>query len=188
MNKIDPTGNAESVIERIGQAQFGWPTEQRQAFAKGGAIVMTALTLGGAAAISPEVGLVLTLTDASVALTNGEPTGPIGTGTVLKNNVEMGKRGEALTRSRLSDNIAGEQVTIETSTGARSRVDFVTKDGVFVETKTGNAQLTPGQKQLFTDVQNGTPVTPVGRNAENAGLEPGKAVKFNSCTVDRPCP
>ena len=56
-----------------------------------------------------------------------------------------------------------------------------------VETKTGNARLTGGQRQLFDDVQNGRPVIPRGQNAANAGLTPGRPTVLKSCGIDRPC-
>lgn len=87
----------------------------------------------------------------------------------LSKNKAKGKAGEALTRQKLGDEVAGEQVTLESSKGTRARVDFVKQDGSIVETKTGNE------------------VTPRGANAEAVGLKPNEPVRLPSCGVDRPC-
>jgi len=105
--------------------------------------------------------------------------------TTLQKNVAQGKAGEALTRAKYGDKIAGEQVTIKTSDGTRTRTDFVTKDQGVIETKTGGANLSTGQTKLFDDINAGREVTPVGKNATNAGLESGKPTVLKSCTVDR---
>jgi RHS repeat-associated protein len=106
-------------------------------------------------------------------------------GNILE-NAAKGRAGEAATRAKLGDDIAGEQVTFRTSDGTRTRADFVTKQGEVVETKTGNAQLSSGQAKLQNDINAGRQVTPVGRNAAGAGLPPGQATTMKSCTVDRP--
>jgi hypothetical protein len=103
----------------------------------------------------------------------------------LEANRAAGKAGEAATRARLGDNIAGEQVTFKTSSGKRARADFVTKQREVIETKTGNARLSSGQRQLMRDIDSGSPVTPLGKNAAKAGLEPGTPSKMKSCSVDR---
>jgi RHS repeat-associated protein len=105
--------------------------------------------------------------------------------TTLQKNVAQGKAGEALTRAKYGDKIAGEQVTIKTSDGTRTRTDFVTKDRGVIETKTGGANLSTGQTKLFDDINAGREVTPVGKNATTAGLESGKPTVLKSCTVDR---
>jgi hypothetical protein len=87
----------------------------------------------------------------------------------LAKNVEQGAKGEAITAARLGSRIAGRQVAFKTSTGAKTRADFVTKEGNakgVVETKTGGAELSKGQQQLKDDVAAGREVTPVGQNAE----------------------
>ncbi|HET6396917.1 MAG TPA: RHS repeat-associated core domain-containing protein [Pseudoxanthomonas sp.] len=104
----------------------------------------------------------------------------------LADNVAQGKAGEAATRAKLGDSVAGEQVTFKTSDGTRTRADFVTKDRGVVETKTGGAQLSTGQGKLKADIDAGRQVTPVGKNAEKAGLPPGQPTTMKSCTVDRP--
>ena len=105
----------------------------------------------------------------------------------LKKNKEQGKKGETMTREKLGDDIAGEQVTIESSKGTKARIDFVQKDKSLTETKTGGAGLSKGQKDVFDDVNAGRNVTPRGKRAEEAGLRPGVPVKIPSCGVDRPC-
>jgi RHS repeat-associated protein len=104
----------------------------------------------------------------------------------LDANRAIGKIGEAITRADLGESIAGEQVTFITSDGTRARTDFVTVDKGVVETKTGNAVLSSGQEKLKADIDAGRQVTPVGRNAEEAGLIPGQPTTMSSCTVDRP--
>jgi len=71
-----------------------------------------------------------------------------------------GKAGEAITRGKLRDSVAGEQVSFKTSDGTRTRQDFVTADKGTVETKTGNAQLLEAQEKFKADVDAGRPVTP----------------------------
>jgi RHS repeat-associated protein len=103
----------------------------------------------------------------------------------LKTNAENGKSGEAATRQQLGDKVAGEQVTFKTSDGTRTRTDFVTKEKGVVETKTGDSQLSTGQQKLKNDIDAGRSVTPVGKNAENAGLKAGEPTKMSCCTIDR---
>lgn len=64
-------------------------------------------------------------------------------------------------------------------------MDFATTTQGVVETKTGGATLSSGQKQLQVDVAAGTAVTPVGKNAAAAGLQPGKPVVLSDFKVDR---
>jgi hypothetical protein len=104
---------------------------------------------------------------------------------VLAENGAKGKAAEAATRAALGEAKAGEQVTIVTSTGRRTRADFVTNTQEVVETKTGRLTLTGGQKQLQADVAAGTAVTPVGKNAAAAGLQPGKPVVFKDFKIDK---
>lgn len=104
----------------------------------------------------------------------------------LQANAVQGAKGEAATAAKLGDKAAGKQVSFKTSDGTRTRADFVTKDKGVVETKTGNAGLTKGQEKLHGDIRAGREVTPVGRNARDAGLEPGKPTRMNGCSIDRP--
>ena len=103
----------------------------------------------------------------------------------LSQNAQQGRQGEAATRKELGDKIAGEQVSIRTSDGTLTRADFVTKGKEVIETKTGNATLSRGQEKLKSDIDAGSPVTPVGRNAEKAGLTPGQPTTMSCCRVDR---
>lgn len=105
----------------------------------------------------------------------------------IAENAAKGKAGEAATRANLGDKVAGEQVTFKTSDGTRTRADFVTTDRGVVETKTGGATLSTGQTKLKADIDAGRQVTPVGRNAEKAGLPAGQPTTMKSCTVDRQC-
>ena len=103
-------------------------------------------------------------------------------------NIAQGAKGEAKTAAKYGDKISGRQVTFKTSTGAKTRADFVTKSKGAVETKTGRAQLNKVQRQLNSDIEAGRQVTPVGQNARDAGLTPGQPTRMNSCSVDRrPC-
>jgi hypothetical protein len=105
----------------------------------------------------------------------------------IRANAAQGKAGEAITRASLGNKIAGEQVSFKTSDGTRTRADFVTTDKSVVETKTGNATLSPGQNKLKADVDAGREVTPVGKVAEKAGLTPNVPVKMKCYRIDRPC-
>jgi hypothetical protein len=40
---------------------------------------------------------------------------------------------------------------------------------------------------LHSDIKEGREVTPAGRNARDAGLEPGKQTRMNGCSIDRQC-
>lgn len=102
-------------------------------------------------------------------------------------NANVGKAGEAATRAESGELVAGEQVTFKTSAGEKTRVDFVTTEKKVVETKTGNAQLSKGQAQFKADVDAGRTVTPVGKNAEKAGLTPGEPTTMKGCDIDRRC-
>jgi len=68
----------------------------------------------------------------------------------------------------------------------RTRIDFIKKDGGVVETKTGGSRLRPNQEKLRDDIQAGREVTPVGKNAEGAGLRPGVPTTLPSFDEDRP--
>jgi hypothetical protein len=131
-------------------------------------------------------------TDFGAAAVPGVPGGAAATiqtsraAAQLAENALKGAKGEAATAARLGDKVAGSQVTFRTSDGTKTRADFVTKDRGVVETKTGNAKLTGPQTKLQADVKAGREVTPVGKNAEKAGLEPGKGCKLSSFDVDRP--
>jgi RHS repeat-associated protein len=113
------------------------------------------------------------------------PRGPAGS--TLPANKVQGKVGESITRGTLGNNIRGEQVTLVGSNGARAKVDFVVKGPAVVESKTGAANLSPGQQVIKQDIDAGRAVTPVGQNAA-AGLKPGQPVVMKGCLVDHTCP
>jgi RHS repeat-associated protein len=105
---------------------------------------------------------------------------------VLQANQAAGRAAEAATKARMGDRLGGEQVTFRTSDGSRTRVDHTTSDRTgAVETKSGNARLSAGQKKLQADVAAGRAVTPVGRNAEAAGFKPGEPVVLKTFEVER---
>jgi RHS repeat-associated protein len=106
-------------------------------------------------------------------------------GSGIAKNERKGKAGEAMTRAERVDKIAGEQVSFRTSDGTRTRTDFVEKDKTVVETKTGDSTLSKGQEKLKADIKAGNEVTPVGKNAEAAGLKPGEPVKMKDFVEDR---
>ena len=121
------------------------------------------------------------------------PGVPGGAGTAIKlsraaqlaQNARQGAKAEKVAAQKLGDQVAGKRVTLEASTGQRSVADLVTKDKGVVEVKSGNAQLSPGQKAIQADIDAGRSVTPRGQNAANAGLEPGKPTQMKCFSVDR---
>ena len=146
------------------------------------AVNLAVLAADAAAIITPGV------TGAGLGVRTALRGAPDGTKAAkqLAKNKAQGKAGEAATRQKLGDKVAGEQVTFKNSDGSTTRADFVLKDKSVVETKTGNAKLSKGQRQFSNDVKAGRKVTPVGKNAEKAGLKPGKPINVKSCSVDRP--
>ncbi len=105
----------------------------------------------------------------------------------LAKNVVNGAKAEKAVIKEMGDKVAGTQVTFKTSDGTKTRADIVTKDKGVVEVKSGNGQPTRPQQKLFDDIKAGREVTPVGKNAERAGLDPGKPTKMTSCKLDRRC-
>jgi len=106
----------------------------------------------------------------------------------LAKNIVRGKKGEAATATRLGTGRAGGQVTIRSSTGSKARVDHVTEKGTVVESKTGKSPLSKGQRDVQADIKAGRPVTPVGKNAKDAGLKPGKPILMRNFIVHRTDP
>ena len=145
---------------------------------------MVSESLGGALMAMPvtaPVGRVLTeegvaLREAT-ALTKAEQ---------ITANAAQGRAGEAITAAKLGDSVAGTQVSIRTSGGSLTRADFVTKAGGVVETKTGGAGLSINQEKLRSDIAAGLAVTPVGKNAANAGFVPGTPVVLKAYNIDHP--
>ncbi|MDQ3523545.1 MAG: RHS repeat-associated core domain-containing protein, partial [Chloroflexota bacterium] len=118
------------------------------------------------------------------------PGVPGGAGAAIKaarlaDNVRQGAKAEKAVAKELGGKVAGQRVTLEASTGQRSVADIVTKDKGVVEVKSGNAQLSSGQKAIKADVDAGRSVTPRGQNAEKAGLEPGKPTQMKCYDVKR---
>lgn len=107
------------------------------------------------------------------------------TGGNIAENAAKGAKAEAAAVSKLGDKVAGQRVTLESSTGKRSVADIVTKDKGVVEVKSGDARLTPGQKAVQADIQAGREVIPRGQNAAEAGLTPGQPTTMTCYTVDR---
>ncbi|MCL6310338.1 hypothetical protein GE543_12435 [Pseudomonas sp. SZ57] len=109
----------------------------------------------------------------------------------LEANKIAGHEAEAATRTKLAaqGQEVTEQVTFLVNGGKnRTRIDFVArKDGKVsvVETKSGSAVLSKGQKAFQQAVENGQTVVPVGKNAEAAGFQVGVPVKIESFSVDR---
>jgi RHS repeat-associated core domain len=181
INHTDPDGrcsDADGSCGRMVAAQGVYaaahPNEPLSPIAKVGLGVM--FTASGA-------GAVVEVAEGAVIL-NKVLSDARASATTLQKNVAQGKAGEAVTRAKYGDKIAGEQVTIKTSDGTRTRTDFVTKDRGVIETKTGGANLSKGQTKLFDDINAGREVTPVGKNATNAGLESGQPTVLKSCTID----
>jgi RHS repeat-associated protein len=105
----------------------------------------------------------------------------------LAKNVAQGAKAEGMTGARLGTGVAGERVTLEASNGKRAVVDFVTKKTSVIETKSGGARLSGGQKAVRDDIKAGREVTPRGANAEKAGLRPNEPTKMKCFIVNRPC-
>jgi RHS repeat-associated protein len=171
----DPTGRCapgicEGMAQSMGQAFMAHPEAAKQTLIFNASVAAAAL---GAPEVAGAIKAVKILSAANKKAAT------------LSKNVAKGKAGEAATRAKLGKNVAGEQVTFKTSDGTRTRADFVTKGKDVVETKTGNAKLSPGQSKMHADVSAGRSVTPVGKNAENAGLKSDEPTRMKSCSVDR---
>ncbi|MBT2143661.1 MULTISPECIES: RHS repeat-associated core domain-containing protein [unclassified Rhodanobacter] len=180
VNNTDPDGRCVDADFSCGAmarsfAQHPEATKPLVPYAVAGVGVMATASGAGAAVVYVKTAIMVD------KVLSESPTPP----TTLQKNVAQGKAGEALTRAKYGDHIAGEQVTIKTSDGTRTRTDFVTKDRGVIETKTGGADLSKGQAKLFDDINAGREVTPVGKNATDAGLESGKSTVLKSCTIDR---
>jgi RHS repeat-associated protein len=109
----------------------------------------------------------------------------------LEANKLAGREAEASTRSKLASQGSEytEQVTFLVNGGKnRTRIDFIARENGkvnAVETKSGSAVLSKGQKSFQQAVENGQTVVPVGKNAEAAGFQVGVPVKIDSFSVDR---
>lgn len=105
----------------------------------------------------------------------------------LAKNSRSGRDAENLTAVKHKDTIVGRQVTYVTSTGKRPRIDFVLEGTppTPLDSKAGNARLSPAQRSLQADITAGRAVTPVGKNAAKAGYEPGEKVTPRFFTIER---
>ncbi|RMP07207.1 hypothetical protein ALQ28_200042 [Pseudomonas syringae pv. delphinii] len=109
----------------------------------------------------------------------------------LAANRLAGSEAEAATRSKLATQGLDftEQVTFLVNGGKNStRIDFIKREGrkvSAIETKSGSAVLSKGQKWFQQAVENGQTVLPVGKNAEAAGFRVGVPTKIDSFSVDR---
>ena len=106
----------------------------------------------------------------------------------LAKNVVQGAKAEKAAVAKLGEKVAGQRVTLESSTtGRKSVADIVSKDKTVTEVKSGNSPLSQGQKDVKADIDAGRDVIPRGQNAENAGLTPGQPTQMKCYNVDR-CP
>lgn len=147
-----------------------------------GAIAPGGDTVGGPNIPTPSLG---DMVEGAAALGDA---GPAATGSSNAKGgvgpVNQGKAGVKQSREDAvarGETIVGGEITVETPDGTRSRVDTVTRspDGTlnFVESKNGpKAKLSPSQKAVRRELNNGGTVTPRGANAEAAGLTPGQSV------------
>jgi hypothetical protein len=107
--------------------------------------------------------------------------------------VDKGKEGEEKSKEEAigaGEKIRGEQITLELPSGSRTRPDLLTEkpDGSLKvrEAKNGpSAELTPGQRQLKDTIESSGKVIPRGKNAEKAGLAPGRPIRIKTFEEDR---
>jgi RHS repeat-associated protein len=178
VNKIDPTGEA---------IESPWDVANVVAGVASAGANLAAGNIGGA--IVDAVGVVV---DVAATAVPGVPGGAAAgikavRATQLAPNAAKGAKAEAKVAKELGDKVAGKQVSFKTSDGTSTRTDIVTKDKGVVEVKSGNAELSKGQEKLKADIDAGRQVTPVGKNAEAAGLPSGQPTTMKSCTVQREC-
>ena len=169
---VDPDGRDASLY-----AKPAWAADPTDLVAAPQPISVNQLALNNAIGLATAV--------VGLRSLSGTVTSSVTKTSTLQANKIAGAAGEARTAAKLGDSVAGKQVSFKASDGSRSRADFVTKDGVVVETKTGGATLSSGQKSLQNDILSGNPVTPVGKNAEAAGLKPGEPVMMRDYKVDQ---
>jgi RHS repeat-associated protein len=190
VNKIDPNGE-ESACISVGSCGLGSPGGD--AFAAKAAGVIADFTpivgdiKGIGEAIANPTGANIAAAAVGLVPGAGDVAGKaIKAGGNIAENAAKGAAGEAKTAAKLGDQASGRRVTLESSTtGRRSVVDFTTKDKGVVETKTGNAQLSAGQRDVKADIDAGRDVIPRGQNAANAGLTPNQPTQMKCFEVDR---
>lgn len=156
-------------------------------------VIMDVASLGKNLATGNYVGAAVDagglVVDAAATLVPGVPG---GAGAAIKaarlaDNVKQGIKAEKAAVKEYGSRVAGQRVTLESSTGKRSVADIVTKDKGVVEVKSGNARLSDGQKAVKADIDAGRPVIPRGANAEKAGLTPNQPTPMKCYDVKR-CP
>ncbi len=165
-----------------------------------GGLIVTEMVAGAAFVMGDNDVLNMALNDMSAgaldaALSTADFASPVGgAGRSIKaarmadniaSNAAKGAKAEAAVAAKLGDQVAGQRVTLEATTGQRSVADIVTKDGGVVEVKSGGARLSPGQKAVQADINAGRPVTPRGQNAANAGLTPNQPTTMTCYDVAR---
>ena len=172
VNKTDPTGEFGKFVLDVG-LEVAVQVASGQDVDIGAAVTNAAL-----GALNP----VRTIQNAAKVLSAVSKAERFAT------NVAKGASAEKGVIAKMGDTVAGTRVTLESSTtGRRSVADIVSKDTTVTEVKSGNAQLSQGQKDVKADIDAGREVIPRGQNAERAGLEPNKPVQMKCYKVDR-CP
>lgn len=105
----------------------------------------------------------------------------------LELNALNGRLTEQRAARAFEEYITGRQVTFETSTGSRTRVDFMIGRSTVLEVKgSSTARQTRGQRQLMEDITQGRVVTPVGSNASAAGFRSGVPTKLDGYMMSIP--
>jgi hypothetical protein len=164
------------------------PYDQARSDVSNGDYVMAALhgtaAIGEMAAILYGGALVNTAVDgtrASIMAANIQTPTP-----QVSLNAIQGAVAEARAASVFSGEIVGRQVTFVTSTGQRTRMDFVLNGWRVLEVKTGGATLSRNQAQLLSDIVAGRAVIPVGRRAVLAGFLHGRPITLSGFIETRP--
>ena len=140
---------------------------------------------------------------------NGMPpmarmTNPVGSETVqqlrnarreldavrLEINVSKGRIAEEQYQRVHGQTVIGQQITVETSTGRYTRIDFVRNlntQRIVEEVKSSTtARQSRGQIDLMNDIAAGRPVTPRGASATSQGFPSGVPVTFDGYAISVP--
>jgi RHS repeat-associated protein len=172
VNKTDPTGEFGKFVLDVG-LEVAVQVASGQDVDIGAAVTNAAL-----GALNP----VRTIQNAAKVLS------AVSKAERIAANAAKGASAEKGVIAKMGDTVAGTRVTLESSTtGRRSVADIVSKDKTVTEVKSGNAQLSQGQKDVKADIDAGREVIPRGQNAQRAGLTPNLPTKMNCYKVDR-CP